>query len=81
MWDPPPAGSTGSSSSSSSGGGGGEPTKMGALHILYKHQKSRKPTSWKDKEGDIIKARTVNEAQAMLQQCVCVFVSLSLTHS
>jgi hypothetical protein len=78
MWDPPPAGS---SSSSSSGGGGGEPTKMGALHILYKHQKSRKPTSWKDKEGDIIKARTVNEAQAMLQQCVCVFVSLSLTHS
>lgn len=42
--------------------------KMGALHILYKHQNSRKPQSWKDKEGAVIKARSVAAAREMMEK-------------
>ena len=61
-WDPPPGGGSG-------GGGAEKPAggKMGALHILYKHQKSRKTGSWKDPEGTVIKARSVSDARSMLQ--------------
>mmetsp|Transcript_42157 Transcript_42157/g.35406 ORF Transcript_42157/g.35406 Transcript_42157/m.35406 type:complete len:122 (-) Transcript_42157:154-519(-) len=41
---------------------------MGALHILYKHQKSRKPTSWKDPEGLSIKSRSIADAHAMMEK-------------
>ena len=61
-WDPP--------AGVGSGGGGAEKPaegKMGALHILYKHQKSRKTESWKDREGTVIKARSVSDARSMLQ--------------
>ena len=60
-WDLPAGGSS---------GGGEKPSvqKMGALHILYKHQKSRKPQSWKDSEGKVIKARTVADARAGVQK-------------
>ena len=61
-WDPPKAESGGGA------GAKGSSLKMGALHILYKHQKSRKCSSWRDKEGVQIKARTVDEAKKMMER-------------
>eukprot|EP01052_Picozoa_sp_SAG31_P001294 SAG31_NODE_44_length_31168_cov_16.507290_4_plen_1779_part_00 len=37
-----------------------------ALHILIKHQQSARLASWRDPEGEIIKARTKQEAEDML---------------
>ncbi|CAM9103390.1 unnamed protein product [Choristocarpus tenellus] len=38
-----------------------------ARHILIKHKGSRRPASWKDPEGAMIKQRTVEEATRMLR--------------
>ena len=61
-WDAPPVAAAGSAYEKSS------IIKMGALHILYKHQKSRKPTSWKDPEGLSIKSRSIADAHAMMEK-------------
>eukprot|EP00457_Paulinella_chromatophora_P012640 gb/GEZN01012865.1/.p1 GENE.gb/GEZN01012865.1/~~gb/GEZN01012865.1/.p1 ORF type:complete len:154 (+),score=26.50 gb/GEZN01012865.1/:52-513(+) len=38
-----------------------------ASHLLVKHMGSRNPTSWKDKEGTLIKQRSKEEAIKILQ--------------
>ena len=61
-WDLPTGGSSGGGADKSAA------QKMGALHILYKHQKSRKLSSWKDPEGRAIKQRSVSDARAMMEK-------------
>ena len=41
-----------------------------ASHILVKHQGSRRPASWKDPEGAVIRARTRDDAVAALNDCL-----------
>jgi len=43
------------------------PEKVRVSQILVKHQKSRKLTSWKDKNGDEMRNRTVDEACEQLK--------------
>jgi NIMA-interacting peptidyl-prolyl cis-trans isomerase 1 len=42
--------------------------KVRASHLLVKHQGSRRPASWKDPEGRVIRKTTRDEAVAKLQQ-------------
>lgn len=42
--------------------------KVRASHLLVKHQGSRRPASWKDPEGRVIRNTTRDEAVAKLQQ-------------
>ncbi|XP_057964654.1 peptidyl-prolyl cis-trans isomerase Pin1 [Malania oleifera] len=41
--------------------------KVRASHILVKHQGSRRTASWKDPQGDVIKATTRDSAVAQLK--------------
>lgn len=52
--------------SSSKGSGGGSGGEVRASHILIKHQGSRRPASWKDPEGRIIKNTTRESAVSQL---------------
>ena len=38
-----------------------------ASHLLVKHSGSRRPASWKDEQGVVIKARTKAQAMLILQ--------------
>lgn len=42
--------------------------KVRASHLLVKHQGSRRPASWKDPEGRVIRKTTRDEAVSKLQQ-------------
>lgn len=42
--------------------------KVRASHLLVKHQGSRRPASWKDPEGRIIRKTTRDDAVAKLMQ-------------
>jgi NIMA-interacting peptidyl-prolyl cis-trans isomerase 1 len=41
--------------------------KVRASHLLVKHEGSRKPTSWKDPEGKVIRRTSRNDAVAKLK--------------